>query len=297
MQALIKSTQTSARAALALSVLAGTGLLGGSAARAVNVYDSQGFESSAGFQDGFTLEGQTGGTPRLTFQSRVGTTPQQVAVRNLFGVSGSFGVDVEYGTAIVDGGEPVYTNNFTTVVAPVDTSVNPFVIVSSDLFVRQATANTTTPGTNAPIFGLNASANGGSTSTNPDTVGAAYLDSGTGELSYQTSVGGTPQLLPSNMFYALDVYHNLTLQLNYTTGNYDILVDGKFVLPAPVPFATPSTTYSNTDLVGANNVPGQTFSAGGYFDNYSITAIPEPASLGLIALAGLACTRRRRAVR
>lgn len=284
----------SKKMAFGLTVLA-TALAVAPAANAFTVYDSGGFETGAGFMPTKTLEGQTGGTPALTYQSRVGTTRDQTTVESGFGINATNAVLVRYGTPITDTGSAVYTNNFTTVPTPVNTAVNPFVAVFSDILVQPAFTNDpNNPTTQGPLFGLNASAMGGNNTTSPLTVGAVYVDSGTSAVLYQTSIGGEPVFIDSGESVSLDEYHSFALSLNYKTSTYNIQVDGVLINAEPIPFASNATTFSNTDFLGINPVAGQTNGGFGFFDNYSVIAIPEPASLGAFGLVGLSCTLRRR---
>ena len=288
----VKSRKMAFQSTLGAAALAGASLLAAPPANAANVYDSGGFE---GFTPTQVLEGQVGGTPSLQWRSRVGTTREQTTVEDGFGVNGTRGVVLRYGTPLTKNGAAVYTDNFTTVPAPVNTAANPFVAVFSDILVTPATSNTPdSPTTQSPLFGLNASAMGGSNITAPLTVGAVYVDSGTSHVLYQSNVGGEPVIFDSGTTVSLDEYHSFALSLNYLTSTYNIQVDGVLINPAPIDFAEPATTYSNTDLLAINPVAGQTDSAFAYYDNYSVIAIPEPASLGVVGLVGIACTLRRR---
>ena len=102
--------------------------------------------------------------------------------------------------------------------------------------------------------------------------------------------------------FTRNVWHNVSLDLNYATDTYAVVLDGSF-LASNIPFCgnsgafcTGSSTISSYGdgffdsfggISGQNDV--------GYIDNYSVSAVPEPASLTLIGsgLLALAFLRRR----
>lgn len=127
---------------------------------------------------------------------------------------------------------------------------------------------------------------------------AAFRVTNTGVLNANDGLIGQATT-PAN-FIARDVWRTYSLVMNFQQGTYQILVDG-----TPVNFGATgtdldlffSTTYaggiSEFDLVNRPGAAGANDSA--RFDAFSITqsAIPEPASLALIApLLGMLSRRR-----
>jgi hypothetical protein len=80
------------------------------------------------------------------------------------------------------------------------------------------------------------------------------------------------------------VWDDYQLVLNFATGTASAYVDSTFIGSGA--FTSPSTTLTSFNL-GVNSLLGATDTATGYYDNISVTATPEPGSVGFV-LAGLA---------
>ena len=259
-------------------VLAGCGLaaavLSVQSAHAATIY-STGFETSEGYTAG-NLVGQTGGTPKYTYAAN-GTAAGSTVPSDITAAINS-------GTAVITATNLSVNNNAGTGDAAVffpsiplgtiNTVANPIVTVSSSINVTSSSAavsgfgleifNGATP-TESPIFSVFAlsdgsfdyTANGVSTDPGIPTPGGAF-----------------------------------SVPLNYTTGQYALSIGSTL---------ESTGAFSSTSGIGTVGIAGATFdsTAGatgtGTFDNFSISAVPEPAT-GSIVMAGLAVAglRRRR---
>jgi PEP-CTERM motif len=143
-----------------------------------------------------------------------------------------------------------------------------------------------------PFMGIQANGVGGQ-------IADFGVDATTGDLLYQDPVNGlqtpnTPVIVP------FGTWHSYQLELDYNGtggGTYKILYDGVQQAIANSNFFTNTGNNSFTDAPIAGASAGSDPLTGvAYFDNYVITAVPEPTSLGLagVGLAGLAYRRRRR---
>lgn len=116
-------------------------------------------------------------------------------------------------------------------------------------------------------------------------------------MRWTVSSGGTPsvQLLGSDsalVEVAGSGYHTYNVVYNKVDGTADVFADGNEVISDITPmYNDPGAEYFNWGSGASDATPGQ-----GYFSNvsFSIPTIPEPASLALIGLGGLALLARRR---
>lgn len=93
-----------------------------------------------------------------------------------------------------------------------------------------------------------------------------------------------------------DTFYNLEARLNFTTKTLDLYTGGNLFV-ANIPFASPAATgIGDADLQVQGNASSNGLNVG-YFDNYLVQTIqiPEPASLGAIALSLPLFIRRRKA--
>ncbi|MGJ8657036.1 MAG: PEP-CTERM sorting domain-containing protein [Akkermansiaceae bacterium] len=126
---------------------------------------------------------------------------------------------------------------------------------------------------------------------------------------YATSTGGSTAILaadlasgpvPDQYYNAGDSNHadgyngnGATYELTISSDGWVITGDGSF----RDPFTTNSlATYDGSTFTELSyvKITGESAAAGGYFDNISINAIPEPSSTALLGLGGLSLILRRR---
>lgn len=252
---------------------------GVSSASAAVLYDSQGFETPP-FINGANLVGQDPvNGPWVTDNNT-----SQAIVQNITVASGAQAVRVDRGTS----GNPDQRWWINQAITPSER----YVIVEWD----QRTNLTSLPGvTWAPLFGVEAYDAVGTTFP---LAGASWVDSGTGEVLYQET--GTGFLAPTGTVVSLGQWHHFGLQLDYNTGSYQIFVNGTPVVSEAF-VDGPIVGFSDAPIgtVRGSNDPADVTAPGvAFFDNYIIytsnTAIPEPASLGLLALVSVALIRRSR---
>jgi hypothetical protein len=99
-----------------------------------------------------------------------------------------------------------------------------------------------------------------------------------------TDTGGT---------VSLGAWESYDLRANFNTQTYQVFVNGSPVDPS-IAFEDPATAFTDASLVSysANGGPG---SGVAYYDNYVISATPEPSGVGMVmAGTGLLLLRRRR---
>jgi hypothetical protein len=127
-------------------------------------------------------------------------------------------------------------------------------------------------------------------------------DLGVGTTSDILGTGGYSTVTVGDVFTWSYIYNdgadtNQTVGLSLNFGGADVVVDS-FTMDSPVNWQTRSGTYTatSTDAGGGSlsvvaTVGGHTFT-----DKYelSVVAIPEPATMSLLAIGGIALIRRRR---
>jgi hypothetical protein len=141
-----------------------------------------------------------------------------------------------------------------------------------------------------PFFGVEGY--DATTPTLPRLIGSLGVDSHTGELLYQDADG---ILAATGDIVAPGAWHHYTLELNYGTKQYTGYLDGAPVVTSP--FIDPGITgFTDAPISTLASTAESLATATGtaYYDNYSITVVPEPAGLALVGLGSLALLRRRR---
>lgn len=255
-------------------------------ASAVVVYDSGGFESPR-FTAGLTLQGQDV-APNGPWLKDPGTSTGVVSTTNP--QSGTQAVTIT--RLAQSGADTRWAVNKPLVPTPFLNIVD----TAADVRVEQATFAGSPP-TNTdfgPAFGLEAY--DATIPATPKLIGSLTVDATTGDVLYQQA--GTGVLLETGTTVTRGAYHNLRLSVDFTAGKYMSYVDGvlvhteSFVDPTAVAFTDGSI---GTFAASASSTLTGTGTA--YFDNYTISQVPEPAALGVlgVAMAGLAGRRRRRA--
>jgi hypothetical protein len=99
--------------------------------------------------------------------------------------------------------------------------------------------------------------------------------------------------VPSATVVSTDEWNNYDLRANFTTQTYQVFVNGVAVEPS-VAFEDSASAFTDASLVSYGD--GSPASGTAYYDNYSISATPEPAAgVGsVVAGCGFLTLRRRR---
>jgi len=90
--------------------------------------------------------------------------------------------------------------------------------------------------------------------------------------------------------YDINRWYSVKLLLDLDTEAFDIFIDGTLVLEGALP-NQPLLVNGVQRLILFND---NGYSGSAWFDNISVSRVPEPATLSLLALGGLAMLRRRR---
>ena len=90
--------------------------------------------------------------------------------------------------------------------------------------------------------------------------------------------------LATGITVSRDKWFNFKLVMDYANDTYYGLIDG---VPTPTTNLGSQTDFSDADL----RVGGPLFDTA-YFDDFSVTAVPEPAALVLMALGAFVLRRR-----
>ena len=172
------------------------------------------------------------------------------------------------------------------VAAPSTPGGGAIVNIDFDLNVNVAPVLTTS----GPLFGMQAFDTSSGTAK---SIGGVFLDAAQGRLLKADT--GTGTLSPTGQFLSRDVYHHVTLSLDFDGDHYTILIDGQPVQTESFVDANIATFSFAAITVLAGDSQTQTGKA--YFDNYAISQVPEPTPgvLATISVVGFILRRRNKA--
>jgi len=126
----------------------------------------------------------------------------------------------------------------------------------------------------------------------PKLIGSLTVDATTGDVLYQ--VAGSGALAESGTSVPFGIFQRYTLTANFTTKRYSIFVDDDLLHTEPFVDAG-AVQFTDAPLVtfAATSDTIATATGTAYFDNYVITAVPEPSVAGLLALGASALWRSK----
>lgn len=214
--------------------------------------------------------------------SAVATIDSPATVQTTIVSTGSQAVELERGSGVGTQADANYLRNLSP-----ETFIDK-VKVTWDMYVVSGGA----PLPFGPFFGMDNFTSPGPTKR----VGFAGQDAATGEVLFSTP--GTGLIAVDDDVISLDEWHTWEMLMDFTTGSFDVTVDAGLVLD-DIDFADPTvlisdfsaaalTTFSGSDDPTSNDAGGT-----GYFDNYIVMTLPEPASLLLLTIPALLALRRR----
>jgi len=130
--------------------------------------------------------------------------------------------------------------------------------------------------TGDPFFGI-AVQNGS------NIVALGGVDATTGLLVDEGPPNNTNELGSSFFQGTAGTYYNFNLLLNYTSQTYGLYVNGTLIDTQP--FVNAASQFTDADITTYVLQTTSGANGDGYFDNYLVTAVPEP---GILAVGGLA---------
>jgi hypothetical protein len=281
-----------AAAALAL------GHIGSSVAMADNIAYQTGFEPTAGAGNPATFNGSAAPGTNVVGQNGFLSTSNGTAGSTAGVVTSP---SPREGTQSL---EISHVSGGTLAVAP-HTSIsssNPFTVTTE--FDLNFTAPTSSTNGTGPFFGIDLFGNNGN-----QFIGSFGVDAASGDLVDTISTGGTSSSGADLSQGSAPTYGPLTAaSWNTLSVVASYLASGEvqlqFYLGTPIPANLVDTETTTGDDITSFDYAYLTGGPGGsgdqagvaYFDNYSVStsaAIPEPASLGLVAFAGMLLVGRR----
>ncbi|MDB5325194.1 MAG: hypothetical protein JWM57_763 [Phycisphaerales bacterium] len=257
--------------------------------QATVLYDSGGFETSAGFVTGpggagAFLAGQTGGTPASTWIQSfagAGNAPLAAIYPYAGGISPNFQrVQVQDNTVPAANGGFFNPNLASTPYTP---GLNQGIAITWTMRLNS--------GLNNPFYGIVAY-------SGADEVAQFGVNGSSGALvgsSGATFAGFTA---------AVNAFVDYELLLNYTTKTYSVYTSpngaGTYTLRGGGLFVTPTATaFTDADIASFSLAGTDPFSGSADFDFYKVetVTIPEPATISVLTAAfGLLTVRRRKSV-
>jgi len=256
----------------------------GQAQASVVLFNSQNFASTANYWSGYELQGQPTSNPvspnSLGWQasiSDVANPPYPVA-----GITSNPSVPSQQAVIVesVNIGASDYglwypEQNLTTPFTPNAVNGTNHVDVSwSESYLTS---------TGDPFFGVWVNDNG-------SHVALAGIDATLGLLMVEKPSGFA--YLPGSDFQgAPSTFYNLEMDLNYTSQTYGIYVNGSLVDTES--FANSAIQFTDADITTLP-VGGGVADGYGYFDNYLVQAVPEPAGLSLLVAGSILLLKRWR---
>ncbi|HEX8323500.1 MAG TPA: hypothetical protein VF595_06250 [Tepidisphaeraceae bacterium] len=271
-------------------------LAAASSAQAIVLYDSFGFESSAGYEPNKFLDFQPASAPVAdqwvaspTFPTGAVDSAATVPLAGVYEYPVLSAENRQY-VGVVNNDVPANNANFYN---PQTNQVNPFTPAPTEGVVIGWSMNTSSSDlANNPFFGIVAFGSNG-------VIAQAGINASTGEL-----LGSGLFTTVSPFTAAPDTFYNYELLLDYTTQTYSIFAAPtdaeELTLRATGLFANLSTDFTDADIASFSVQPqsGLPYSGFAQFDFYFVetVTIPEPASLCLaIGACGLLGARRCRA--
>lgn len=272
------------------------------AASAEKVIDVGGFEAASGYSTG-GLVGQVAAAslPNGTFET-IGSGDTTATVQDTVFAPGGGTQAVELTTG---GFSSAFGSGdfFAIFLDPADRPTTPIVVVEWDMLVDPVVPNVTDPDPGVPdfgpIFGVNPfDESGGAVSQ----LGSLVVDASTGEVLFQTTGTGFLSTINDGMGGTVTVsgWNTYSIILDFVAETYTYTLNGvalgteSFI---DVPVSGQLSDASLVALPGGSNAGSYTQGGTAYFDNYTITAVPEPGSLVLLAgIAAPALLGRRRQI-
>ena len=272
--------------AAALSIAAAVVAVATTSTHAVYLFNANGFESSTDYTVDASLEGQD--LAHAPWYITSNSNPAEASVRSNVGVSGSKGVEVRAQANTTDTGW--YVSKSVTPTTPFD-RVN---VDFSMAYVPTGVAGLSF----GPFFGVelyDASLAGPA-----KQIGAFGVDSSTGDLLVMIDQGNGPELAelltPVTVTGGANAFNRYGIQIDYTNQTYSISLNGT-VLETNDFVDHEATNFTDAPIASRfiSYNGQQQYSAGvAYFDDYSISIVPEPGTAALLGTVLLAARARRR---